>query len=103
MAVAHVNGTDLFYTEVGHGVPCLVMHGGLGVDHTQFREWLDPLGDVLHLVYYDHRGNGRSGRLRDGDLRMQRPLPLRGGEPHLPGCCARLVNQIVSEPYNDLS
>jgi proline iminopeptidase len=62
MAIAHVNGTDLFYTEVGHGVPCLVMHGGLGVDHTQFREWLDPLGDVLRLVYYDHRGNGRSGR-----------------------------------------
>jgi len=38
------------------------MHGGLGVDHTQFREWLHPLGDVLRLVYYDHRGNGRSGR-----------------------------------------
>jgi proline iminopeptidase len=62
MALAHVNGTALFYTEVGRGAPCFVMHGGLGVDHTQFREWLDPLGDVLHLVYYDHRGNGRSGR-----------------------------------------
>ncbi len=62
MAVAYVNGTDLFYTEVGRGPACLVMHGGLGVDHTQFRQWLDPLGDVLHLVYYDHRGNGRSGR-----------------------------------------
>lgn len=62
MAVAHINETDLFYTEIGRGLPCLVMHGGLGVDHTQFREWLDPLGDVLHLVYYDHRGNGRSGR-----------------------------------------
>lgn len=62
MAVARVNGTDLFYTAVGGGIPCLVMHGGLGVDHTQFREWLDPLGDALHLVYYDHRGNGRSGR-----------------------------------------
>jgi proline iminopeptidase len=24
--------------------------------------WLDPLGDTLHLIYYDHRGNGRSGR-----------------------------------------
>lgn len=62
MAVAHINDTDLFHTEIGSGLPCLVMHGGLGVDHTQFREWLDPLGDVLHLVYYDHRGNGRSGR-----------------------------------------
>jgi proline iminopeptidase len=56
------DGTELFHVEVGSGLPCLVMHGGLGVDHTQFREALDPLGDVLRLVYYDHRGNGRSGR-----------------------------------------
>ncbi len=62
MALVQINGTDLVYVESGCGVPCLVMHGGLGVDHTQFREWLDPLADVLHLIYYDHRGNGRSGR-----------------------------------------
>jgi proline iminopeptidase len=29
---------------------------------SQFRPWLDPLSDPLELVYYDHRGNGRSGR-----------------------------------------
>lgn len=62
MPSAHVNGTELFHLEVGKGLPCLVMHGGLGVDHSQFREGLDPLGDALRLVYYDHRGNGRSGR-----------------------------------------
>jgi proline iminopeptidase len=62
MPFAQVNGTALFHLEVGDGMPCLVMHGGLGVDHSQFREGLDPLGDVLRLVYYDHRGNGRSGR-----------------------------------------
>ena len=62
MPVARVNVTDLFHLEVGEGLPCLVMHGGLGVDHSQFRAGLDPLGDVLRLVYYDHRGNGRSGR-----------------------------------------
>jgi proline iminopeptidase len=56
------DGTELFHLEVGNGLPCLVMHGGLGVDHSQFREALDPLGDLLRLVYYDHRGNGRSGR-----------------------------------------
>ncbi len=27
MAVAYVNGTDLFYTDIGRGIPCLVMHG----------------------------------------------------------------------------
>ena len=62
MPVAYLNGTELFYVEVGEGLPCLVMHGGLGFDHTYLHPWLDPLGDVMHLVYYDHRGNGRSGR-----------------------------------------
>ena len=38
------------------------MHGGLGGDHSSLHPWLDPLGEVLRLVYYDHRGNGRSGR-----------------------------------------
>ena len=51
MPSAHANGAELFYLEVGKGVPCLVMHGGLGVDHTQFRDGLDPLGDALRLVY----------------------------------------------------
>jgi proline iminopeptidase len=63
MPVVHLNGTELFYVEVGEGLPCLVMHGGLGIgDHSVLHPWLDPLGDVMRLVYYDHRGNGRSGR-----------------------------------------
>jgi len=62
MPLARLAGVELFHREVGTGLPCLVMHGGLGVDHTQFREALDPLGDVARLVYYDHRGNGRSSR-----------------------------------------
>lgn len=62
MPKAPVKDTELFYTTVGEGVPCLVMHGGLGLDHTYLHPWLDPLGDTLKLIYYDHRGNGRSGR-----------------------------------------
>jgi proline iminopeptidase len=62
MAFAPVNGTQLFYTTVGKGLPCLVMHGGLGFDHTYLCPHLSPLGDTLHLVCYDHRGNGRSER-----------------------------------------
>ena len=30
MPVARLNDTELFYVEVGEGLPCLVMHGGLG-------------------------------------------------------------------------
>jgi proline iminopeptidase len=62
MATASINGTELFYVTAGEGLPCLVMHGGLGFDHTYLHPWLDPLGDTLKLIYYDHRGNGRSGR-----------------------------------------
>ena len=62
MPTANIIDTELFYTEYGSGTPFLVMHGGLGVDHTYFRPFLDPLGDTFHLIYYDHRGHGRSER-----------------------------------------
>ncbi len=62
MPTALIDDTELFYVKVGDGLPCLVMHGGLGGDHTCLHPWLDPMGDALRLVYYDHRGNGRSGR-----------------------------------------
>lgn len=62
MSAATVNGTPLLYRAVGDGVPCLVMHGGPGVDHSSYHPWLDGLGDVMRLAYYDQRLNGRSGR-----------------------------------------
>lgn len=62
MPEARVHGTTLFYTVVGSGIPCLVMHGGLGLDHHYLTPGLDPLGDTFELIYYDHRGNGSSGR-----------------------------------------
>lgn len=61
MATVELNGTELYYREAGGGLPCLVMHGGLGIDHS-YLVGLDVLGDALRLIWYDHRGNGRSGR-----------------------------------------
>ena len=46
---------------VGEGPSVLVLHGGLGVDHTLYRS-LDELCGGLRLIYLDHRGNGRSAR-----------------------------------------
>jgi proline iminopeptidase len=57
---ADVHDARLFYERIGSGPPLLVMHGGLGLDHTYFRPWLDPLGVDAELIYYDHRANGRS-------------------------------------------
>ena len=70
--LARLNDTELFYVSVGEGLPCLVMHGGLGGDHTSLHPWLDPLGDVMRLVSYDHRGNGRSGRTPSGTITFER-------------------------------
>lgn len=62
MPSAQVNGTELYYQPVGSGRACLVLHGWPGTDHAYLRPGLDPLGEELRLVYYDHRGHGRSDR-----------------------------------------
>lgn len=38
------------------------LHGGPGFDHATMKPALNPLADVAQLVYYDHRGQGRSDR-----------------------------------------
>lgn len=62
---ASVNGTSLFYESVGQGRPLMLMHGGLGFDHSYFRPWIDPLSDSAQIVFYDHRGMGRSASPAD--------------------------------------
>lgn len=38
----------------------MFVHGGPGADHTHYRPLWSALGNVAQLVFYDHRGNGRS-------------------------------------------
>jgi proline iminopeptidase len=38
----------------------LLLHGGPGADHSQYKPWLSELADVAQVVYLDHRANGRS-------------------------------------------
>ena len=64
-----VNGAQLFMQEIGSGPVALVLHGGLGVDQQPYRG-LDSLATMLHLVYVDHRGNGRSSRPDPATLTM---------------------------------
>jgi proline iminopeptidase len=65
--IAEINGTTLSYEEFGHGPACLMLHGGMGTDHTTLRG-LEPLSDRLRLVTFDQRGTGRSGRPSLADL-----------------------------------
>jgi len=70
-----VNGVRLFVDMEGVGLvpdgeamrekPTLILlHGGPGFDHSLFKPAFSALSDVAQIVYYDHRGNGRS---EDGD------------------------------------
>jgi len=61
---AAVNGTSIYYETVGFGSPILLMHGGLGPDHSYLRPWFDSLTDRnIEVTYYDHRSGGRSERV----------------------------------------
>ncbi|MBI3648516.1 MAG: alpha/beta fold hydrolase [Actinobacteria bacterium] len=45
----------------GDGYPLMVLHGGPGLDHHEFADYLDPLADDgIRLLLVDLRANGRS-------------------------------------------
>ncbi len=69
--LVEVNGAKLYVDVENAGLipdgdrmrekPTLVLlHGGPGFDHTGFKPAFSALSDVAQIVYYDHRGNGRS-------------------------------------------
>ena len=57
-----VNGTRLYVETLGDGAPILCLHGGPGTDSSGLVKTLAPLAADLgaRLVFYDHRGHGRS-------------------------------------------
>jgi proline iminopeptidase len=40
----------------------ILLHGGPGYDHSGFKPAFSRLADIAQIVYYDHRGHGRSSR-----------------------------------------
>ncbi len=40
----------------------LLLHGGPGYDHSGFKPVFSALADLCQVIYYDHRGHGRSDR-----------------------------------------
>ena len=66
-----VNNCRLYVDVVGSGLVAegalmverpvvFVLHGGPGMDHSTMKPDFNPLAEVAQLVYYDHRGQGRS-------------------------------------------
>ena len=66
-----VNGVRLYVDVEGSGLvpdgprmrekPTLVLlHGGPGFDHSMYKPAFSALSDIAQIVYYDHRGCGRS-------------------------------------------
>jgi proline-specific peptidase len=57
-----IGDTQLYVVERGTGYPLMLLHGGPGLDHRMFGDYLDALTDAYRLILVDHRANGRSGR-----------------------------------------
>jgi len=73
---AKIRDTEIYFDIDGAGlVPdgprmrerpiAFLVHGGPGGDHSSFKPTLSPLAERMQLVYFDHRGQGRSAR---GDI-----------------------------------
>lgn len=61
IATSHIQQKPIFF----------VIHGGPGVDHTTCRPVLSPLSEIAQLVYFDHRGHGRSARGNAGTYTLE--------------------------------
>jgi proline iminopeptidase len=70
---AKIRDTEIFFDVEGsalvveddklHSKPvAFLIHGGPGADHTGYKPTYSPLSQHLQLVYFDHRGQGRSAR-----------------------------------------
>jgi proline iminopeptidase len=60
-----VIAAQLYVVEVGDpgAYPIVVLHGGPGLDHHEFADYLDPLADRgYRLILVDQRASGRSPR-----------------------------------------
>ena len=62
MAVAHVNGVDIYYELHGVGEPLVLVHGSW-TDTTRWDLVLPGLADTFQVLVYDRRGHTQSERL----------------------------------------
>ncbi len=89
---ADINGTKIFFDVDGEALTpdgatmrqkptVILVHGGPGADHSVSKPFFTQLTDIAQVVYYDHRGNGRS------DLGAQEQWNLGQWGDDLKGLC----------------
>ena len=70
---AKIRDTEIYFDIEGAGLVvdgprlrskpvAFLIHGGPGADHTSYKPTFSPLSQKMQLVYFDHRGQGRSAR-----------------------------------------
>jgi len=70
---AKIRDTEIYFDIEGAGLVvdgprlrsqpvAFLIHGGPGADHTSYKPTFSPLSHKMQLVYFDHRGQGRSAR-----------------------------------------
>lgn len=70
---AKIRDTEIYFDVEGSGLVvdgprmrekpvAFVIHGGPGTDHTSYKPAFSLLSHKMQLVYFDHRGQGRSAR-----------------------------------------
>jgi proline iminopeptidase len=70
---AKIRDTEIYFDIEGVGMKAeedrmverpvmFVAHGGPGGDHSSYKGSVSPLADRVQIVYFDHRGQGRSAR-----------------------------------------
>jgi len=66
-----IGDTRLFFAERGDGYPLMVFHGGPGLDHHEFGDYLDPLCDQFRLILVDERAQGKSDLCPDSTWTLE--------------------------------
>ena len=76
------DGTKIYYDIQSPGLrhvesgleeltPLVLLHGGPGFDHVPFRSFFPRFAERFQIVYYDHRGMGRSSKSNPSEWNLQ--------------------------------
>lgn len=56
-----INGLEHYIKKIGSGDPIVVLHGGPGLFSDFIAPHMNELGQDFQLIFYDQRGNGKTG------------------------------------------